>query len=582
MRDRPTAALRRAAVAAVAAVPLVLAACSDRTPTLRTPEEAVPHGAVTCTASLRSRSLDCATTRGPNGARAVVVGGQGVNVQLRSNNVSYDAATHTLSADITVQNLMPEALGTGDWITLSGVRVFFASGPTVVAGQGTAAVANADGEGIFTTAGQPYFHYAEPLAPNAISSARTWRWTVDPSVATFTFSLYVEAARDGDDPGTGRFTSLTTGGAHACATTPANAVYCWGAGSYGQVGSGEFAWNPAPVREARHAAWRSVFAGIYNTCGTRIDGTTWCWGRFTVPQSIEDDTIPCDMAYHCRPDPLRGGMLFRLVTVGAHHACGITNGGDAYCWGAQSSGSLGTANAPDTCDIGGPSPCAILPVAVEGGIKFNDLVAGVRHTCGIERGGLAYCWGFGRAGERGDGTTADASHPVPVAGGIRFAQIDTYEQTTCGLTPDGQAWCWGSDWHGQLGAGSYIPNSPVPVKVVQGDLRFHRIAVGHEHVCGIALTGEAWCWGGNTFGQLGDGTGGDFELSTVPVQVSGGLKFRDLDAGAMYTCGITRGGDPYCWGISLGQEGTPGVTGTYRCHYEQCSLVPGRIKDPVS
>lgn len=574
---------------AAALLPL-LAACTDRSQTLLPPPDDIPEAAavlsVSCSAAVRSGSITCAAPDAPResrqgGPRMLVVGGQGINVKLTSTNVTYDPVTGIFSADVTVQNLLPEALGTGDWITLDGVRVFFHGGPNTTSGTGSVQVNNPDGMDAFTGSIQPYFQYSDVLPPNGVSAPKRWEWKVDPGVTNFAFTLLVDADREGDDRGNGRFASISTGGVRACARTPGQQVYCWGSGMYGQVGSGEFATYDTPVPVAGGGSWSNVATGLHGTCGVKVGGDAWCWGRFTIQESVEPDPQDCEMGYTCRPGAVKGGLTFHQVSVGTHHTCGLTPTGEVWCWGYGGNGALGVDTPPDTCDVGGPVPCAVLPVKVQGDKRFNDIVGGERHTCGIERGGDAFCWGHNSYGQLGDGTRTAAASPVRVAGGVRFAQLDSYASTTCGLTPNGEAWCWGDNWHGQLGTGeeSYT-SSPVPVKVAQGNLHFRKLAVGFDHVCGLAITGDVWCWGGNTFGQLGDGTGGDVNLSFVPVAVSGGLTFRDLDAGHLFTCGVSREGDAWCWGHGIGQPGTPGVTGSYRCHYEPCSLTPARIRDP--
>ncbi|MDH3479917.1 MAG: Ig-like domain-containing protein [Gemmatimonadota bacterium] len=128
----------------------------------------------------------------PGLALAVTLGGQGIFVQLTSDNVSYDGSL-VFQADVTVQNLIGQALATTDGTTVDpdGVRVFFHSGPTVPGGTGTVTVANADGTGTFTGTNQPYFQYDELLATGATSAAKTWEWAVQPSVTTFDFEVYV-------------------------------------------------------------------------------------------------------------------------------------------------------------------------------------------------------------------------------------------------------------------------------------------------------------------------------------------------------------------------------------------------------
>jgi len=108
--------------------------------------------------------------------------------------VSYNSGTGIYQFDVTVQNLMNEAIGTPDGTVADpdGIQVFFASGPTVTSGSGSMAVANADGTGTFTGTNQSYFAYHDILAKDAVSPFKTWQLQVTGSVSTFTFTLYIE------------------------------------------------------------------------------------------------------------------------------------------------------------------------------------------------------------------------------------------------------------------------------------------------------------------------------------------------------------------------------------------------------
>jgi len=123
----------------------------------------------------------------------LIVGGQGVNVQLTSSNVSYDEGTEIFQADVTVQNLMNRTLGTPDGSTVDGIRVFFHTGPVVTVGTGTVTVREPDGTGSFTGSNQPYYAYMEILASGETSNAKTWEWDVPSTVETFVFEVFVDA-----------------------------------------------------------------------------------------------------------------------------------------------------------------------------------------------------------------------------------------------------------------------------------------------------------------------------------------------------------------------------------------------------
>ena len=85
-----------------------------------------------------------------------------------------------------------------------------------------------------------------------------------------------------------------------------------------------------------------------------------------------------------------------------------------------------------------------------------------------------------------------------------------------------------------------------PVAVLGGH-EFRSISGGLMHTCGVTRDDEAFCWGWNSVGQLGDGsTTARFE----PTQVNGYLDFASISAGLEYTCGTRTDGTAYCWGAN--------------------------------
>ena len=185
----------------LATVALLLAgACDDeRLPTAPdTPEFGALPEIINCRATVSARSLTCESPKGGGTSSlslSVTLGGQGEFVQLASSDVSYDGSL-VFQADVTVQNLIGQMLGTtdGTGLDLEGVRVFFHSGPTVTSGTGAVTVANATGTATFTGGEQPYFQYDEMLDTDDISSPMTWQWNVPGTVITFEFEVYVTAA----------------------------------------------------------------------------------------------------------------------------------------------------------------------------------------------------------------------------------------------------------------------------------------------------------------------------------------------------------------------------------------------------
>lgn len=244
-------------------------------------------------------------------------------------------------------------------------------------------------------------------------------------------------------------------------------------------------------------------------------------------------------------EPLPG--RFQAVVAGAIHSCGIVTDGAAYCWGNNDFGQLGD----------GSRKTHVYPTLVVGAIRYSSLSGGGGHTCGIATTGAAYCWGFNLNGQLGDGTHTDRATPAPVDGGKTWLSLSVAGSYSCGITTDSLAYCWGWNALGQLGDGTNT-DRPAPT-AVSGGVKFRSISGNAHHTCGLTGGGQAYCWGSNRYGELGTG---DTVPSSTPVLVTGGLTWTALDAGFSHSCGIVAGGSAYCWGRNhYGQLGLSDTVG---------------------
>ena len=215
---------------------------------------------------------------------------------------------------------------------------------------------------------------------------------------------------------------------------------------------------------------------------------------------------------------------------------------------------------------------------MQGNLVFAGVSGGGNHTCSITTSAAAYCWGRNFSGQLGDGSTRDATTPVPVSGGLAFQSIDAGAFHTCGLTATSEAYCWGLNFFGQLGDDNSPNNSDTPV-LVQGGLTFATVSAGGVHnsntgTCGLTTSGEAYCWGDNRYGQLGDGAGGSAgDLSPIPVGVTGGLTFQSVNVGGNHVCGLATTAVAYCWGRNFSGQLGDGNMGINR-------NMPVRVSNP--
>lgn len=307
------------------------------------------------------------------------------------------------------------------------------------------------------------------------------------------------------------FSSISLGDSHACALTSAGQAYCWGYDADGRLGDSTTMTTPlrpVAVLPLGGIAFTSVNAGYSQTCGLVSGGQAYCWGSNSNGQ-IGDSTLTFAVSPTAVHQP--AGVAFTQVAGGRNFTCALASGGQAYCWGYGGGGALGN-NSVLTQRI---------PVAVQqpAGVSFTGVYTEYDHACAIDTGGQAYCWGNNGWSQLGDSTTTTRRTPVAVhqPAGVTFTELALGSTSTCGLTSAGQAYCWGNNSSGQLGDGTLTTNR-LPVAVAQpAGVTFTTIRAEQSGVCGLDGNGQTWCWGANTYGQLGDGT---TTRRTSPVAVS--------------------------------------------------------------
>ena len=355
-----------------------------------------------------------------------------------------------------------------------------------------------------------------------------------------------------------RFASIALGALHTCGLAADGTASCWGDNIFGMLGTGTFSPSLVPTKVAGNITFASLTVGGSFTCGLTLDGKAWCWGTAKEGQLGALTAFDCDFngfdLGRCSNRPLALGATFRSLSAGYQHACGLTLDGVAYCWGSNKLGQLGNGT------VGGPS---LVPVA--GGLTFTAISAGGGHTCALTQNGAAYCWGINDFGQLGSGPGPSRAVPTLVAGGLSFISLSVGLAHSCGIVASGETFCWGINVAGTLGVttSETCPRTGVPPSscstrpiAVSGGRVFTSLGTSADAftTCGVSVAGDAWCWGDNPTGQIGDGT----RASRVePVPVAGNLSFSRVRGGSTHSCGVSTSGITYCWGNNqTGQLGT--------------------------
>jgi alpha-tubulin suppressor-like RCC1 family protein len=352
-------------------------------------------------------------------------------------------------------------------------------------------------------------------------------------------------------PTMGKLTMIDVGFGHTCSLDTSGQAWCWGANSYGDLGTGDDIPRLSPARVAGNVRFAQIAVareGPVN-CGLTAAGEAWCWGS-SWGGVLGDGSGAVQGRPVMIPQRVVGGLTFAQVAPAGSHVCALTKAGKAYCWGTNASGQLGT---------GDETPSST-PVAVTGNFTFKQVDTYTMNTCGVTTSNDAYCWGEGLMGVLGNVGESDSNIPLLVSGGHKFGSISMGQWLACGVTTGGDGYCWGTGGRG-LGTGTGLQQSNTPV-LVAGGLKWKSIRAGGLLACGVTTTNEGYCWGGNFLGSLGIGPG---VLATDrPVRIAGGLLFDQVVADYQ-GCGLTLNGIAYCWG--MGEDGQVG-DGNLRNRFE--------------
>jgi alpha-tubulin suppressor-like RCC1 family protein len=377
-----------------------------------------------------------------------------------------------------------------------------------------------------------------------------------------------------------RIASLALGDEHTCALTVAGAVRCWGDNTFGQLGYGHT--NDIGLNETAASAAdvdvggpvRQIVAGANHTCALLESGEARCWGQGNNGQlglrneaNVGDDELPAAV-----PSIDLGGPSRALAAGGGNFTCALLLNGDVRCWGSGGMGQLGLGSIISAANrnIGDDeTPASVGPIDL--GAPVASLATGQNHSCVLSNTGDVRCWGraaggrlgYGNTQNIGDDETPASAGNVPL--GASAVELSLGNAHSCAVLSGGAVRCWGSHLQSQLGypdaapVGANLGDDETPDTMPALDLGQPavRIAAGGLHSCALLTDGAVRCWGGNSFGQLGNAK------ADVQIPLSGSVPRLELGGSAivvaggdLHACAVLATGELVCWGdMSNGKLG---------------------------
>ena len=317
-----------------------------------------------------------------------------------------------------------------------------------------------------------------------------------------------------------KVTAVAGGLYHTLALSSTGAVFAWGWNIAGQLCNGSTNGSDAPVKVRPLAGTKvtGISAGFAHSLAVTSTGAVLAWGLGNEGQLGNDSTGSSGVPVTVN---LPAGTKVTAVAVGAMHSLALTSTGAVFAWGYNTDGELG--------DGGTANSDVPVKVKLPAGTKVTAIAAGGYDSLAVTSTGTVFAWGYNADGELGDGGTANSHVPVRVKlpGGMKVTAVAAGGSLTgvgvtiagpghsLALTSTGAVFAWGYNADGELGDGG-TANSHVPVRVkLPGGMKVTAVAAGELHSLAVTSTGTVLAWGGNNFGQLGDGS---YSGSEVPVK----------------------------------------------------------------
>ena len=349
----------------------------------------------------------------------------------------------------------------------------------------------------------PFAGTGVPASAQAASGAKVEHWgalfggskpltPADESLSPVSLTLPGPVAEIGTSNST-EYALLTNG-----------SLYAWGLGTNGQLGDGGTAnsfTKPVRVRFPAGVKIASVPIDVmpYDTAlALDTTGHVWGWGANQFGELCLGNH-----AAHTTPVMLPFSDVTTLAGAGGHAL--YDAGGRVYACGNNTLGELGD----------GSTKSSKVPVKVIGlgaSSRVTLLVAAFANSGALLANGKYLDWGYDGQGQLGNGTVRKPS-AVPVLvrlphavkqisqGGSLFGNGQTLA-----LLSNGALYAWGADSQSQLGDGG-TAMQPSPVRVFPpAGVTYRALASGGATSYAISTTGNVYAWGGNKFGQVGDGT----------------------------------------------------------------------------
>ena len=366
-----------------------------------------------------------------------------------------------------------------------------------------------------------------------------------------------------------RVTSIAAGYDHSLAVTNLGRVFAWGLNTSGQLGNGgNSTLRSSPtlitlpnlnVSESIASIQASANHSMVLTSASRV----FAWGFNTNGELGIGSTSSANTPALVTFNSLNQGETISNLYVGEFHNFALTSSKRVWSWGSNNSNQINNSSS-----VRLTSPTIVSFSGLIQGETISTLILGSQHSLAMTSNARVYAWGDNEFGQLGNGSTQRLTSPTLItipnlAQGESVLSIHAGFKHTFALTSNNHIYAWGLNTQGQLGDNSLISKlfpRVITISILQDSVYKLQTnsSINPTHFF-TTIQGNAYGWGQNNNGKLGDGT---TSTRTTPTKINfpslqPGEELISIKSGNAHTLALTNLGIIYTWGDgSLGALGT--------------------------
>ena len=247
-----------------------------------------------------------------------------------------------------------------------------------------------------------------------------------------------------------------------------------------------------------------------------------------------------NLTYRSSPNQIGALTDWSVIPGGYYSSTSIKTDGTLWSWGRNNFGQLGLGN---TTNYSSPKQVGALTA-------WLTVSAGYSHCAAVKTDGTLWTWGRNQAGALGLGNTTSYSSPKQVGALTNWLKVAAsgYTGYTLAIKTDGTLWSWGGNNYGQQGNGSISPSqSPAQVGALTDWSTVVSFA-SSDFVIATKTNGTMWSWGTNNHGQLGLN---NRTYYSSPKQIGALTTWLNVACGVKHSVITKTDGTLWTWGQNL-------------------------------